>query len=179
MIHLGVDHERFRPGGETREELLVYPARPWPHKNHARLFEAFAVLRERRTGLRSYSPATRATRRRAWGARPTSPRTSSRTVPALVGARVSEPVRGVRSAAARGDGLRLSRRSLERAVAARGVRRRCRLFDPRSVESMVAAVERVLDDPEPYRERGLRRAAEFSWERCAREHDAVYRELAR
>ncbi len=53
------------------------------------------------------------------------------------------------------------------------------LFDPRSVESMVAAVERVLDDPEPYRERGLRRAAEFSWERCAREHDAVYRELSR
>ena len=45
MIHLGVDHERFRPGEETREELLVYPARPWPHKNHARLFEAFDVLR--------------------------------------------------------------------------------------------------------------------------------------
>jgi glycosyltransferase involved in cell wall biosynthesis len=43
---------------------------------------------------------------------------------------------------------------------------------------MVAAVERVLDDPEPYRERGVRQAARFTWARCAREHEAMYRELS-
>ena len=46
VIHHGIDHERFTPGDEAREPFLLYPARPWPHKNHARLFEAFALLRQ-------------------------------------------------------------------------------------------------------------------------------------
>ena len=36
----------------AREPFLYYPARPWPHKNHARLFEAFALLRGDRPELR-------------------------------------------------------------------------------------------------------------------------------
>ena len=52
-IHLGVDHERFtRDAAVSREAFLVYPARPWPHKNHARLLEAFALLRRERPELR-------------------------------------------------------------------------------------------------------------------------------
>jgi hypothetical protein len=35
--------------------------------------------------------------------------------------------------------------------------------------------EEVLDHPRPG---GIERAARFTWERCAREHDAVYDELA-
>ena len=50
-IHLGIDHEVFRPGDEPRGEFLLYPARRWPHKNHARLFEAFIELRRRTPGL--------------------------------------------------------------------------------------------------------------------------------
>ena len=42
-IHLGIDHERFRPGDEPREEFLLYPALGWPHKNHERLFEALGA----------------------------------------------------------------------------------------------------------------------------------------
>ena len=52
-VWLGVDHERFTPAPEVeREPLLLYPARPWPHKNHARLLEAFAEIRRRRPELR-------------------------------------------------------------------------------------------------------------------------------
>src|SRR5262245_36174476 len=52
-IHLGVDHERFTPAPESaREAFLYYPARPWPHKNHARLYEALALLREEQPELR-------------------------------------------------------------------------------------------------------------------------------
>jgi glycosyltransferase involved in cell wall biosynthesis len=52
-IHLAVDHERFSPDPDVaREPFLLYPARPWPHKNHPRLFEAFALLREARPELR-------------------------------------------------------------------------------------------------------------------------------
>ncbi len=52
-----------------------------------------------------------------------------------------------------------------------------RLFDPTSAEELVAAVEEVLDDPEPWRERGLRRSAEFTWDEVARRHDEVYESL--
>ncbi len=52
VIHHGIDHERLTPGDEPREPFLLYPARPWPHKNHARLYEAFSLLRRERPGLR-------------------------------------------------------------------------------------------------------------------------------
>src|SRR5438445_3045350 len=50
-IHLAVDHERFTPDGRGRGDFLLYPANRWPHKNHARLFEAFALVRRVRPGL--------------------------------------------------------------------------------------------------------------------------------
>jgi hypothetical protein len=39
-------------GSAEREPFLLYPARRWPHKNHARLFEAFALVRVARPELR-------------------------------------------------------------------------------------------------------------------------------
>ncbi|MWV50571.1 glycosyltransferase [Rathayibacter sp. VKM Ac-2803] len=45
VSHLGVDTERFRPNLGKREDFVLYPARAWPHKNHARLFEAMRLLR--------------------------------------------------------------------------------------------------------------------------------------
>lgn len=50
-------------------------------------------------------------------------------------------------------------------------------FDPRSVEEMAESIRRVLSDSElrdRMRERGLDRAARFSWERTAKETEAVY-----
>lgn len=52
VIHHGVDHDVFRPAGGEREPFLLYPARTWPHKNHARLLDAFALLRRDRPELR-------------------------------------------------------------------------------------------------------------------------------
>ena len=106
-------------------EFLLYPARGWPHKNHARLFEAFAELRREAPGLElvltAYDgPVPEGVRslgpRAARGARP--------PLPDRRGARLPEPVRGLRPAAARGDGLRLPGRVLERRLAAGGRRRR-------------------------------------------------------
>jgi alpha-1,3-rhamnosyl/mannosyltransferase len=53
-----------------------------------------------------------------------------------------------------------------------------RLFDPSSTEELVAAVEDVLSDPDPWRQRGRERAAGFTWAKTARAHDNVYEELA-
>jgi alpha-1,3-rhamnosyl/mannosyltransferase len=52
-----------------------------------------------------------------------------------------------------------------------------RVFDPRDVHAIVAAVEDVLADPRPWVARGLERAQAFTWDACARAHDEVYREL--
>jgi glycosyltransferase involved in cell wall biosynthesis len=52
VIHHAVDTTLFYPPNEsTREPFVLYPARPWPHKNHALLFEAFAQVRKSRPEL--------------------------------------------------------------------------------------------------------------------------------
>ena len=124
-IHLGIDHELFRPGDEPRGEFLLYPAREWPHKNHVRLFAALAELRRERPGLELVLTAYegpvpegvrslgRVSTRGAGTALPNSRRS-----------RLPEPLRGLRPTAARGDGLRLPCRVLERRVVAGGRRRR-------------------------------------------------------
>src|SRR6187397_1707069 len=52
VVPLAIDHGVYRPGDEEREPIILYPARGWPHKNHARLFKAFQMLRETRPQLR-------------------------------------------------------------------------------------------------------------------------------
>src|SRR5215207_5526401 len=53
VIHLGLDHDLFHPNGaEARRPFLLYPANPWPHKNHERLFHAFTRVRRARPELR-------------------------------------------------------------------------------------------------------------------------------
>src|SRR5581483_9695747 len=49
---LGLDHDTLRPADVQREPFVLYPAKPWPHKNHARLFEGFARVRRERPDLR-------------------------------------------------------------------------------------------------------------------------------
>jgi glycosyltransferase involved in cell wall biosynthesis len=52
------------------------------------------------------------------------------------------------------------------------------LFDPTSVEAMVVAVEEILARPAEWSAKGIARAAQFSWEKTARAHDAAYAEVA-
>jgi glycosyltransferase involved in cell wall biosynthesis len=178
-IHLGIDHERFRRGTEERGDFLIYPAREWPHKNHARLFEAFAALRTRHPELELVLTGYQ-------GPAPAGVRVLGR-VPA------DELVRLYRTAAAlvfpslyEGFGQPpLEAMACGCPVACSNVASlpevcgdAARMFDPLSVEDMVAAVEEVLARPEHYRVLGLERAAAFTWEATARAHDAVYRELA-
>jgi glycosyltransferase involved in cell wall biosynthesis len=178
-IHLGIDHAVFRPGDDTRERFLVYPARGWPHKNHGRLFEAFTVLRERHPDLELVLTAYEG--------------------PTPVGARSlghvprDELVRLYRTAAGlvfpseyEGFGQPpLEAMACGCPVAcsdAGSLPEVCgdaaRLFDPTSVDAIVDAVEEILARPAEWSARGIERAAQFSWEKTARAHDAVYSELA-
>jgi glycosyltransferase involved in cell wall biosynthesis len=88
-IHLAVDHERFRPDGRPREHFLLYPANAWPHKNHARLFEAFTEIRGERPELRLVLTGPS---RRSGVARPRESRSPCGPLPERRCARVPEPL---------------------------------------------------------------------------------------
>ena len=51
VVPHGIDHSVFLPSAVAREDFVLYPARVWPHKNHARLLAAFELLRRDRPQL--------------------------------------------------------------------------------------------------------------------------------
>ena len=178
-IHLGIDHERFRPASEVaREDFLLYPALGWPHKNHARLFEAFALLRRERPELRLVltgydGPAPDGVEARGRVSLDELAalyrRAAALVFPSLYEGFGQPPLEAMASgcpvACSTGGSL------------PEVVGDAARLFDPTSVGDIAAAVEDVLAEPAPWVERGLERAARFTWDECARRHEAVYREL--
>jgi glycosyltransferase involved in cell wall biosynthesis len=179
-IHLGIDHERFRPAAEPqpREPFLLYPARPWPHKNHVRLFEAFATLRRERPELRllltSYEgpvPAGVESLGRVSGDELVDlyRRASGLVFPSLYEGFGQPPL----EAMACGCPVAASNAGALPEICGDAAR----LFDPERPEEIAAAVEEVLADPADWSRRGLERARAFTWDDTARRHEAVYREL--
>jgi glycosyltransferase involved in cell wall biosynthesis len=178
-IHLGLDHDLFRPGTTPREEFLLYPARSWPHKNHARLFDAFGELRRRHAGLElvltSYDgPVPEGARSLGHVSRTELvdlyQRAAALVFPSLYEGFGQPPL----EAMACGCPVACSNvASLPEVVGDAA-----RLFDPTRTEELVDAAEDVLANGDAWRARGFARAAGFSWEETARRHDEVYAELA-
>ena len=177
-IHLGLDHSVFRPADEERGRFLVYPARAWPHKNHARLFEAFAELRRRHPDLELALTAYE-------GLTPTGARSLGhvsrdelvhlyRTAAGLVFPSLYEGF-GQPTLEAMACGCPVA--SSNAAALPEVCGDAARLFDPTSVEDLVDAVEEILADPDEWSTKGIARAAQFSWDATARAHDAVYAEV--
>jgi glycosyltransferase involved in cell wall biosynthesis len=169
-IYFGVDHDRFSPAPRERGDFLLYPANRWPHKNHERLFAATQKL-----GLRLVL---------------TGAAHEGKPAPANVEVRgfVSrgELVELFRTAAAlvfpslyEGFGQPpLEAMACACPVAVSDIpplREVCgdaaAYFDPRDIDSIAAGIEEALRRGG---EEGPARAAQFTWGRCAREHDAVY-----
>jgi glycosyltransferase involved in cell wall biosynthesis len=177
-IHLAVDHERFTPDGRRREPFLLYPANRWPHKNHRRLFEAFALVRGERPELRLVLTGS--------GHGKLSPPEGAESRGHVS---LDELVGLYRGAAAlvypslyEGFGIPcVEAMACGCPVAAANVASLPEVcgdaavyFDPLSVESIAQGIRDVLDRPPAG---GIERAARFTWDECARRHDAVYREL--
>jgi glycosyltransferase involved in cell wall biosynthesis len=180
-IHLAVDHDVFRPSGPPRGDYLLYPARPWAHKNHARLFEAFALLRREHPHLRLVL-----TGEGDYGALPDGVEARGRVsteelvalyqrAAALVFPSLYEGFgMPVIEAMACGCPVACANTTSLPEVAGDAAR----LFDPRDVEDIARAVDDVLRDQDAWAARGLVRAQTFTWDACARAHDVVYRELS-
>ena len=184
VVPLGVDRETFHPGGGgAPEQFLLYPARRWPHKNHARLFEAIALLRSERPDLRLVLTG---------GGDPGAPVPDGVEVKGVV---TADELAGLYRRAAclvfpslyEGFGLPpLEAMASGCPVAAAdlpAVREVCGdaavLFDPGRAEAIAAGTAEALGRADELRAAGLERAAAFTWEACARGHEAVYRSLVK
>jgi glycosyltransferase involved in cell wall biosynthesis len=180
VVYSGVDHSLFSPGADSRDPFLFYPARAWAHKNHARLFEAFALLRRKRPELRliltgggDHGALPDGVEARGFVTAETL-RDLYRTAGVLVFPSLYEGF-GQPPLEAMACGCPVA--CSNAAALPEIVGDAARLFDPRSPEAIAEAVEDVLDAPAPWVARGLERAAHFSWEATARGTDAVYAEL--
>jgi glycosyltransferase involved in cell wall biosynthesis len=181
VVPLGLDHARLHPAGVEREPFLLYPARRWPHKNHATLFEAFALVRRERPELRLVltgggdGPAGLPDGVEARGQVAADEvvsllqRASALVFPSLYEGFGLPPL----EAMACGCPVACS----DAAALPETVGDAARLFDPRDPRAIADAVLDVLGDPEPWIARGLARAEQFSWDTTARETESVYREL--
>jgi glycosyltransferase involved in cell wall biosynthesis len=180
VVPHGVDHRSFRLGSEAREPFVLYPARRWPHKNHQRLFEAFAEVRRKRpdfelvlTGDRAggaLPPGIRTLGRVSLEELARLYRTASATVfPSMYegfGAPVLEAMASGCPVAAADAGA-LAEVAGDAAV----------LFDPREPADIAQAILRAIDEADELASRGVGWAARFTWEVSARSHEAVYKEL--
>ncbi|MDP9491375.1 MAG: glycosyltransferase family 4 protein [Actinomycetota bacterium] len=181
VVHLGLDHASLRPGDGEREPFLLYPANPWPHKNHERLFEALALVRRKRPELRLVLTGT------GHEGRPVPPgvdvrgrvpddelvrlyqRASALIFPSLYEGFGQPPL----EAMACGCPVAVSNAGSLPEVCGDAAR----YFDPFSVEAIAEAIEVVLERPGDLVAKGLARAARFTWDETATRHEAVYREV--
>jgi len=180
VVPLGIDHDELQPGNGRREPFLLYPARRWPHKNHERLFEAFALLRREQPDLRlvltgggAYPSVPDGVAVRGLVARgelvSLMQRASALVFPSLYEGFGLPPL----EAMACGCPVACS----SAAALPEVVGDAARLFDPRDPNAIADAVRDVLDAPQDWSRRGLERARAFSWDETARATDAVYAEL--
>ena len=181
VVPHGVDHHLFHPDDREREPFLLYPARCWPHKNHAFLFRAFSEVRRSRPelelvltgepdigsplpdgvrslGLISSEELAELYRRAAALVFPS--RYEGFGWPALEAMASGCPV-----AAASGS-------AVEEVAGDAAV-----FFAPDAVDEAVDAIERALATSDDLGRRGIERASSFTWERVAELHDDVYGDL--
>src|SRR3954453_9757259 len=181
VIYLAVDHERFRPGEEEREPFLLYPANPWPHKNHARLLEAFRLVRAKHPELRlvltghgheePVPAGVEIAGRVPLDELVSLYRGASAVVfPSLYEGFGQPPLEALACAppVACSDIPPLREVCGEVAV----------YFDPTEPEAIASGIEEALRRAPELSAAGPARAAGFTWSENARLHEAIYRELA-
>lgn len=179
---LGVDTSEFRPHTGERSRFVLCPATAWPHKNHARLLAAMALVRETHPDLRLVLTGGRLE--------------TLGELPSWVEARGHVPIeelrRLYRSAACvafpslyEGFGLPVleamasgcpvatsDRGALGDTAGGAAV-----LFDPQDERAIAEGIVRALGRAGTLSAAGLAHAAAFTWSRCAERHVAVYDEM--
>ena len=193
---LGVDPDRVHvaylghrapaapPNHGDREDFLLFPARLWAHKNHDRLIEAVALLRNQRPTLRLVLTGD------PNGLRVATPewvenrglvsrgelndlyrRTACLVFPSLYEGFGLPPIEamsaGCPTAVATSG-------ALPEVCGSASV-----YFDPNNPADIARGIAEALNDSSRLSALGPKHAALFSWKRCAEAHAAVYLDVAR
>jgi glycosyltransferase involved in cell wall biosynthesis len=183
VVPHAINHTVFRRGDEAREPILLYPARAWPHKNHTRLFEAYAILRKHDPKLRLVLTGGGLERLgqlpdgvERWGVIPLAELASLyRRAACLVFPSLYEGF-GIPPLEAMACGCPVA------ASNAGAIPEVCGdaavLFDPTDVEAMAAAMLEADSRRDELRGLGFFRAARYTWDETASLHEDVYRAAA-
>ena len=178
--HLGVNPEEFTPNLGPRENFIMYPARGWKHKNHAKLVAAMRLLQETNPELRlvltggaldalTDIPANVEVR----GLVPlTELRELYRSAACMVFPSLYEGF-GLPPLEAMASGCPVASStagSLPEIVGDAAV-----LFDPEDPAAIAEAVRTTIAQTEELQRRGFDQVSKFSWERCAEVHEQAYR----
>ncbi len=182
---------------QLEDPFVFYPSVTWPHKNHLRLFEALAHLRDAR-GLRVQLVCTGSRYEAFWPNIAAALRELSlESQVKFLGHVPQEDLRGLyRLAAAlvlpslfEANSLPVFEAWLEGTPVAcsnatglpEQVEDAGLLFDPEDPVSIADAVMEIVTKPAvraTLRARGQQRSKEFSWEQTARAYRAIYRQVA-
>jgi glycosyltransferase involved in cell wall biosynthesis len=181
VVHLGLDHGRFKPGQAPRLPFVLYPAARWVHKNHERLIAAFALVRRERpdltlvlTGAGHDMHLDRPGVVVRGQVSPSELVELYQTASALVFPSLYEGFgQPPLEAMACGCPVAASRAGALPEVCGSAAR----YFDPMSVDDIADAILDVTAHGEEFARRGLTHAAAFDWDTCARAHETVYEEL--
>jgi glycosyltransferase involved in cell wall biosynthesis len=184
VIPLGVDSHLFTPNLGDRDGFLLYPARGWAHKNHARLIEAVALVRRSRPQLRLVLTGGNLDglgRLPDWVDRrgfvdqneltDLYRRAAALVYPSLYEGFGLPPLEAMASGcpvAASNAG------SIPEVCGDAAV-----LFDPTEPAAIAAGIEQALNRGAELSRTGVAHAATFTWERCVQAHLELFTELIR
>jgi glycosyltransferase involved in cell wall biosynthesis len=184
VAHLGVDVPDTAPRAGERQDFVLYPARAWPHKNHARLVAAMDLVRRSRPSLRLVLTGGGLD---GLGALPSWVEHRGHVSDAeLVDLYESASCLAFPSLY-EGFGLppleAMAHSCPVAASSAAAVPEVCGdaavLFDPTDVTAIAAGLERAIDGRDRLVPLGHQRVRQFTWAACAEVHSRLYRRLHR